>query len=196
MQVDFILRKVFAFLFLLEYQGILKISFSLKYLRQGVILVLSLEELKALAPTRILLGDSQTLLLVRDYYCACLGLRVAIGRWRVLGRSILSVIARFNFVDTFSRWANWGQIGEVICVVQPLLFLSCCVIVHEMLVCAENIRWLHSSAPLGTQNAFHHNASAQVKSTTIVANPIVVGNFINAITSLMHRNVASSTKNN
>ena len=80
MQVDFILRKVFAFLFLLEYQGILKISFSLKYLRQGVILVLSLEELKALAPTRILLGDSQTLLLVRDYYCACLGLRVAIGR--------------------------------------------------------------------------------------------------------------------
>ena len=70
------------------------------------------------------------------------------------------------------------------------------MVVHKVLVSPENVGWLHSSTPFGAQDAFDHNASAQVKSSAVVANPVIVWYFINTITSLMYRNVTSSTKDN
>jgi hypothetical protein len=79
---------------------------------------------------------------------------------------------------------------------ETFFLLSSVVVVHEVLIRPEDVSGLHSSAPLRTQNALHHNASAKVKSPTIVTDPIIVRYFINTITSLMHWNVASSTKDN
>lgn len=80
--------------------------------------------------------------------------------------------------------------------VKTFLLLSGRVVVHEVLVSPENVGWLHSSTPLRTQDAFNHNASTQVKSSAVVANPVIVWYFINTITSLMNRNVTSSAKDN
>ena len=79
---------------------------------------------------------------------------------------------------------------------EALLLLCRRVITHEVLVGSEQVGRLHSTASLRAQDAFHHYAPTQIESPAIVADPVVVGNFINTITPLMYRDIASSTKDN
>ena len=80
--------------------------------------------------------------------------------------------------------------------VQSLFLESRLVVAHVLLLSAEYASWLHGAASLWAEKALDHYSSAHVESPTVVANPIVVWNFINSIASLVHRNVASSTKYN
>jgi len=68
------------------------------------------------------------------------------------------------------------------------------VVPHELLISAEDASGLHGSATLRTKNALNHDAAAHIESPAIVADPVIVRYFVDAIASLMDRNVASSTK--
>lgn len=65
---------------------------------------------------------------------------------------------------------------------------------HEVLIRAENARGLHRTAALRAQDALDHDAPTHVERPAIVANPVVVGNFVDTIAPLVHWNIASSTK--
>lgn len=65
-----------------------------------------------------------------------------------------------------------------------------------MLVCAKEVGRLHRTASLRAQEALDHDSTTQIESPTIVADPVVVRNFINSIATLVDRYIASSTENN
>ena len=70
------------------------------------------------------------------------------------------------------------------------------MVAHVLLMSAEYACGLHCAASLGTEDALDHDSSPHVKGPTVVANPIIVRNFVDTIASLVHRDVASSTKDN
>lgn len=68
------------------------------------------------------------------------------------------------------------------------------MIAHELFVGAEDACWLHGTTALRTKDALDHDAATHVESPAIVADPIIVGNFIDSIAPLVNWNVASSTE--
>ena len=78
--------------------------------------------------------------------------------------------------------------------VEAFLLLSRCVVPHEVLIRAEDACGLHCAAALRAQDALDHDAATHVERPAIVANPVVVGNFVDTIAPLVHWNIASSTK--
>lgn len=79
---------------------------------------------------------------------------------------------------------------------QTLLFLSRCVVVHEVLVSAEDAGRLHRAASLWAQDALDHDTSAHVERVAVVAQPVLFRNFVYTVASLMDRDIASSAEDN
>ena len=50
---------------------------------------------------------------------------------------------------------------------------------EELLVAAEDIRWLHSSSFLWAKEAFHHLPLLEAKSQAVVAHPIILSKLFN-----------------
>lgn len=80
--------------------------------------------------------------------------------------------------------------------VESFLFLCGSVVPHEVLVGPENAGGLHGSAAFRTQDALGHDSARHVEGPAIVADPVIVGNLVDAITSLVHWNITSSTEDN
>ena len=53
---------------------------------------------------------------------------------------------------------------------------------------------LHGSTLLGAKDAFHLNASLHIESPTVVANPIVIWDFVDAVAFLVYGYVAIAAK--
>ena len=77
------------------------------------------------------------------------------------------------------------------------LLLGCSMVIAlVVLPCPEDACRLHGPTLLGTKNAFHHDASPHIESPTVVTDPIIIWDFIDAIAFLVYRYVAHTTKNN
>ena len=74
---------------------------------------------------------------------------------------------------------------------QTFLLLSGSVVAHVVLIGAEDAGRLHGATTLWAQDALDHDAAAHVEGPAIVADPVVVGDFVDAVAALVHRNVAS-----
>jgi len=85
-------------------------------------------------------------------------------------------------------------ISEVILMLQALLLLRRCVIIHVVFVRPKDAGWLHSSATLGAENALNHDASAHVKRPAIIADPVVVRNLVYAVAPLVNWDIASTAE--
>jgi hypothetical protein len=60
----------------------------------------------------------------------------------------------------------------------------------------ENISRLHGSSLFATQEAFNHESLFHAEDIAVIANPISLGQLVNAVTTLVDRNITISTKNN
>lgn len=61
---------------------------------------------------------------------------------------------------------------------------------------SENISGLHSTASLGAQETFDHQASLEAKGEAIVANPIILRYSFKSVAQLMRRYGATSAEHN
>ena len=77
---------------------------------------------------------------------------------------------------------------------QSFFLLSLLVICNVMLQCLKDVRRLHGTAAFRAQDALYHYAAAHVKRMAIITKPVINRYLIDAITPLMHWNVASSTE--
>jgi hypothetical protein len=79
---------------------------------------------------------------------------------------------------------------------QALLLLRRCVVIHVVLVRPKDASWLHSSAALGAENTLDHDASTHVKRPAIITDPVVVWNLVNAVAPLVNWDIASTAEDN
>ena len=79
---------------------------------------------------------------------------------------------------------------------QSFLLLRSRAIVHVVLKRAEDACRLHRTTALRAEDALDHDAAAHIEGPAVVANPVIVGDFIYAVAALVHRDVASSTEDN
>ena len=73
---------------------------------------------------------------------------------------------------------------------QTFLLLSGSVVAHVVLIGAEDAGRLHGATTLWAQDALDHDAAAHVEGPAIVADPVVIGDFVDAVAALVNRNVA------
>lgn len=70
------------------------------------------------------------------------------------------------------------------------------MVVHVVLKSAEDAGRLHCTTSLGAEDALDHDSTAHVEGPAVVADPVVVWDFIYTVTPLVNWDVASSTKDN
>lgn len=87
------------------------------------------------------------------------------------------------------------QIGEAVSMLEALLLRCGSVVALVVLPGPEDARGLHGSSLLGAEDALHHYASLHIERPAVVADPVVVWNFVDAIAFLVYRYVAIAAKN-